>query len=187
MRILETPVFHFNELSDEAKQKALDNLRDINTAFDQWHEYILDAWKEKLTAKGFLNAEISYTGFWSQGDGASFTADIDFSNPEINAYVPELFKPHAKDMTGSIYRTSRQYSHPNTVGIDIDVDANEATPDEQKAYDKLETDVLAYARELMKELYKELADAYDAEQSDEAVTDTIEANEYEFTADGKQI
>lgn len=43
-----------------------------------WYECVYDTWKEALKQIGFYNVEIHFSGFWSQGDGASFTASIDW-------------------------------------------------------------------------------------------------------------
>jgi len=39
-------------------------------------QFIIDYWIEKLQDIGFEDAQIEYTGFYSQGDGASFTASV---------------------------------------------------------------------------------------------------------------
>lgn len=54
---------------DAAREWLLSGVRDNN----DWAEYELDVWKKALAQIGFDDAEISYSGFWSQGDGASFT------------------------------------------------------------------------------------------------------------------
>ena len=43
---------------------------------DHWYECVIEDWKAKLKRKGFHEAEIVFSGFGSQGDGASFTATI---------------------------------------------------------------------------------------------------------------
>jgi hypothetical protein len=67
-------VYTFEELSDEAKEKAINNYRE-NFEFDFHSDCVLDAMKEDHSHIG--NMEISYSGFWSQGDGASFSGELD--------------------------------------------------------------------------------------------------------------
>jgi len=76
MQIIETKVYTFDELSEEAKEKARDwyRNRDEDSFFS---EYVIEQWKEKLHKMGFDGVEIHYTGFWSQGDGACFTGTMD--------------------------------------------------------------------------------------------------------------
>jgi len=68
--------FSFSELSKEAQSNALDELRDINVQVDYWHDDVIDYFKEEMEKFGLDDVEVSYSGFYSQGDGASFTADV---------------------------------------------------------------------------------------------------------------
>lgn len=45
----------------------------------EWWEYCYEKWQDALDQIGFTDAKISFSGFWSQGDGASFSSGI---NPE---------------------------------------------------------------------------------------------------------
>lgn len=47
-----------------------------NTDHD-WHESVVDLWTQALEQIGFRDVKIAFSGFWSQGDGASFTANVD--------------------------------------------------------------------------------------------------------------
>lgn len=55
-----------------ACQKAREWLQESQTDHDWW-DYTYDTWKGALAQIGFDDAEISFSGFWSQCDGASFT------------------------------------------------------------------------------------------------------------------
>jgi hypothetical protein len=68
--------YSFNELSPEAQREALDNYRDINVDYLDWHDYVIDEFKEEMKEKfGFEVDDVRYSGFYSQGDGASFTGE----------------------------------------------------------------------------------------------------------------
>jgi hypothetical protein len=72
--------YSFEELSPEAQEKALDTFRDINTDYDRWHEPILEGFIEDMMEEFGVDigiGEIFYTGFYSQGDGASFRGGVD--------------------------------------------------------------------------------------------------------------
>lgn len=66
-------VLHFGDLDDAAKERARAEWRDSAT-FDNWYDNTLDEWMLELEGMGFETVEINFTGFASQGDGASFTA-----------------------------------------------------------------------------------------------------------------
>ena len=89
MKKITINLYSFNELSPEIQKKVLDDNRTINVNYN-WHDFIYDNWKEKLTSFGFINPEIYFSGFYSQGDGACFDADIDLETVLKNA--PEEYK-----------------------------------------------------------------------------------------------
>ena len=68
MREITYKAYQFKELSDKAKEKALEWAHDLNTDHDWW-EGVYDMWYEKLEAFGFTGCKIWFSGFWSQGDG----------------------------------------------------------------------------------------------------------------------
>jgi len=71
--------FQYDQLDDEAKEKAREWWNETNEGDNYWSEPVIAEWRWLLRNKGFNDVEISYSGFWSQGDGASFTAsNIDF-------------------------------------------------------------------------------------------------------------
>jgi hypothetical protein len=67
--------YSFEELSPEAQENALDNNREINTEDEDWDVSVKEDFELDMGDIGINNIEISYTGFFSQGDGASFTSD----------------------------------------------------------------------------------------------------------------
>lgn len=74
----EEETYSFEELSPEAQENALDNNRDINVDYDGWEDGVTEPFKEEMSEIGIDDITISYSGFYSQGDGASFTSeDID--------------------------------------------------------------------------------------------------------------
>src|SRR4051812_21842706 len=79
MRTVTITLHAFDELSEDARRGALKTLRTINVEDSGWHEHVLAQAEEGLAAAGFLDADIRYAGFWSQGDGASFTARVDLA------------------------------------------------------------------------------------------------------------
>ena len=86
----------FTELSEAQQDQVIDKLSDINVDYIQWHESIYEYYSDKLKALGFYDIKFEFSGFWSQGDGASFTA---------------------KHKRGNIYKSSR-YSHSGTMRCD---------------------------------------------------------------------
>lgn len=71
-----TTVYTLAELIERGDAKAVEAarqwLREGSTDHDWW-EYEYETWKSALSQIGFADAQISFSGFASQGDGASFT------------------------------------------------------------------------------------------------------------------
>jgi hypothetical protein len=204
MRTIQKTVYTFDELNDEAKEKAINSFRDDPIDFEFEADYVMDNWKERLQEIGFENAEIHYSGFYHQGDGASFVSDID---PEkvINAmimcdrlsistatlynkmlYMNEL---HIIELYCHVRRIDNRYSHELTVGIDSDSEfylneCPEAYDYFDNKFDQLRGDIEEYMRELCQEIFFDLRRSYEYIQSDEYISETICINEYEFYEDG---
>lgn len=150
MEVRKYSVFTFEELPEDIQERALDNLRDINVDYEWW-ESTLYYYKEKLEKAGFKNTEISFSGFGSQGDGASFVADCD--NREVlnslfldnEGQIAWLNKKGLTDKANeeykqwrlwltmdynngsinfSIKRNSSWYSYENTISPSVEIDSD---------------------------------------------------------------
>lgn len=89
---------YFTELTVEQQNKVLEKYYNINE--DCWDYNYKDLESEfinKLETLGYSNIKIQYSGFYSQGDGLSFTA---------------------KHGDHEIYRFNYHYSHSNSVTSD---------------------------------------------------------------------
>jgi hypothetical protein len=62
----------YKKLSESRQEEILDTQLQILS--EDWDDPFLEGFKEDLKEFGFNGIDIKYTGFWSQGDGASFTA-----------------------------------------------------------------------------------------------------------------
>ena len=196
MRTKPTVLYQFDELSEAAKTKAIEAMRDINTDHD-WSEFSREYWQDdKLPELGFDNAQIAFSGFWSQGDGASFTATVN-AGKFIKAHkLTRRFRrlvnilQHGWSVIGRVYRTSHHYSHEYTVTTEMETDYYS---DNTKRQDRVETQVkeleeiiLSEVRDLSRQIYRELEKEYEYLVSDEAIAETIRSNEYEFDKNGNQ-
>lgn len=74
MRIKEVKLYQYAELDRRAKAKARDWLREAQAGDNFFAEYVTEEFKDEiLPACGFtLQSGPSWSGFWSQGDGACF-------------------------------------------------------------------------------------------------------------------
>ena len=192
-------VYTFDELKEDVKRKVLDDFRYINVD-DEWYEFVYDDFiasvKEKCGVQ-LLHDNISFSGFWSQGDGASFT--VEFDDKEMAALLDKFgisFRHGLKKtFIDTIYkceirRNGFMYCNAGTVSPNIELNIVWLGPHlqeymEKKAdefYEKLEN----WKDELCSKLYKMLDDEYTNLISDECVMETIINNDYEFYETGEQ-
>lgn len=97
-------LYEFNELSEDAKKKAIESLRDCNVDYNWWEDNYQDFAKiaayfgisidNKSERAGGYKPAIYFSGFGSQGDGSSFEATIDVSKL-ISAVQNETWKEYA--------------------------------------------------------------------------------------------
>lgn len=73
----EIGVYTFDELPEDLQDQVLERDRDYYVEIGDWWDCVFSEWKDRLDQMGFENADIRFSGFWSQGDGASFTAYCD--------------------------------------------------------------------------------------------------------------
>ena len=128
--------YSFDQLSDKLKEEAIERNRDINV-FDDWHDWVIDGFKEDLAEEGVEVDDVQYSGFYSQGDGASFTGEVtdmkhflvkalgmkQFSDEELED-LPEDIKEKVRGFIDSLTiafnkKYGSRYSHENTCQTDV--------------------------------------------------------------------
>lgn len=188
MRIKETKLYKLSELSEEAKDKALESHWDVNV-FDDWHEHVIEDAKTCGALLGIEIERVYFSGFSSQGDGACFTGSYRYKANSVAAIIEhapqdtelariarELMRvqrPTFYTTTASVKHRGHYY-HENCTAIDYD--AERGTLDVDALKDAL--------RDYMRWVYAQLECEYEYQTSREQVIESIEANEYEFTEDG---
>ena len=194
-------VYKFEELSDSAKEKARESLRDINVQHEWWDFVYEDAKNigEILGIDMNFNGKnpcIWFSGFWSQGDGACFEGHYSYAKrscQKIREYAPkdeelhriadQLFdiqKRYFYRVTASC-RHSGHYQHSRC--MTVDVECLDAQGYSIQSFD-CEQEVRDLLRCFADWIYCQLRDSNEFLISDEAVEETIIANEYEFNVDG---
>jgi len=70
--------FQFDELSPDIQKKVLNNYRETHSESisDWWYDDVIENFEFKLENLGLENIVCNFSGFYSQGDGASFTANV---------------------------------------------------------------------------------------------------------------
>ncbi|KKN14036.1 hypothetical protein LCGC14_1000320 [marine sediment metagenome] len=195
--IVETKVYKFDELSDEAKQTALDGLRE-NCHDYEWWDYIFEDAKEIGKLVGIDIDNIYFSGFSSKGDGACFEGNYGYKTGSVKAvlqYAPQdeelhriteellaLQKKCLYQIRASV-KQSGHYNHRFCTDFSVDFESHATGID---YYNKgVEEAIIEVLRDYMHWIYKQLETQNDYMMSDEAIKETIEANKYEFIVDGE--
>ena len=183
--------YFFDELSEESKENAIENLYDINVD-QEWCEFITENFKTEN--KYFEVTKVYFSGFGSQGDGAMF---------EYSAIKDELLHKTINDLKatnrekwvlkqGNIYGNGIQighYYHENSCSHTIDHNCfaygTRLYEVVDKWFSEIEENIISEYKNMCAELYKTLEKEYDYLTSKEAIIETIEANDYEFLETGK--
>jgi len=197
MRVVETKIYTFEELSATAKEVALENHRDVNT-YDGWWEPIFEGITEQAEQAGFHVGNIYFSGFWSQGDGAMFEYTT-VGDTLLNKFVDQLdLSPMRKSwLKTQTFAQSRgehsgHYYHENCCSHVIDFEPNFGWNENFSNWissfaDQYEEFVIAEYKSLCRELYSRLEIYNDDLTSDEEVAETIIMNEWEFDINGNNF
>jgi hypothetical protein len=117
----------FEELDQRAKDNAIQLYGEPP---DDWHECVYERFKEEGRAKGFIIDDIQFSGFYSQGDGASWTGSVHLipfieacvpqDHPEFSRYtvLVELISNQWVNPMMSVQRRSFHYNHSGTMSYE---------------------------------------------------------------------
>ncbi|WP_072386851.1 antitoxin of toxin-antitoxin stability system [Hyphomicrobium sp. CS1BSMeth3] len=210
--IIETAVYHLDELSDAAEEKARAWYR--AGAFDHdWFECVyedfesvckilgvrLDTRAVRLYGGGTRGKPcIWFSGFWNQGDGACFEGRYSHAKAasrKIRAHAPNDEKLHR--IADALQATQRRNfyqlhavvthrgraHHELSMAISVERDS----PVSQEMTADAEDAVIEALRDLACWLYHQLEREYECLTSAAVVDEAIVANEYTFTEDGHRF
>ena len=170
MRTIQTNVYKFEELSEQGKQQAINNLSSINIDFDWWQYTYLDA---KNVGININNFELDRT--------------IDIGMYDYQETANKIMKEHGE--TCDTYKNAKQFIKERDALVSKYSNGGNKVPEENEnvfdcELDELEAD---YKKTLKEDYLSLLRNEYEYLSSREAIIETIEANDYEFTEDGKLI
>ena len=172
MRVIETKVYKYDELNDEAKEKAVEKLYDINVQFDWWDCTYDDAESVGLKITGF-----------DIGRGSS--CDIDFT--EDACFTAHKIKEEHGAMCETHQTAVNFLKERDEIVNTAPKDENGDFENEQELDEKLDDIEAEFLRSISEDYRIMLQKEYKYLTSEEVIIETIESNEYEFTEDGKLI
>ncbi|WP_439398559.1 antitoxin of toxin-antitoxin stability system [Bradyrhizobium sp. PMVTL-01] len=214
MRTIQVNLYQLDELDAKAKARARQWYRDCNAGDNDFADAVIEDATEIANRMGidigqqshrtaggktWYEPRIFWSGFWNQGDGASFEGTYSASDQPASFLVKEhapqdetlhriaerldlLQGKHDHKLTASITRTDTRYAHAYTMQIDVAIDGDDdkAVPTEDKR------ELLNAFRDLANWIYRGLEDSYNYANSDEQIDEIIRLNEYEFYSNGER-
>lgn len=185
-------VYNFNELSQEAKETAINNFKnnyEINL------DFFNDEAKEIISERGFKgNIKLQYSLSNSQGDGLSFGCDY-FDSQKLHEIFREVLGS-GKDKTietilnNSYFKlngNSGRYCYANIGDLEYIFDDNINAPNIEEVVGKVEKKLVEIYLDLCKELEKMGYDEIEYQYSDEFIANELMELEFQFTEYGKII
>jgi len=150
-------IYSFNELSQEAQEKAIEYFSDINVSHEWWEFIYEDANNIGLKITGFDLDR----GAYCKGE---FILDL-------NQVISSILKEHGKKC--ETYKTAKRYQEElNKINIE----------ENQDKWEELEDNFLY---DLLEDYRVMLQQEYDYMTSRESIIETIQINDYEFLENGK--
>ena len=182
MREMNVMVYSFDELSEAAQERALNEFRDINVEFHWWRDTY-----DTIRAAGKLIG-LDIDGIYFDPDlYCIFNADYRYVCGAVKAVRDEFSRA---DALHKVARDLQDLQKRHFYSLSCNVSSRRDTNSyrcfrfgEDYECDDLGDildDFAHWARILLR-------DEYDYLTSDEAIRETIEVNEYEFTEDGKLV
>jgi hypothetical protein len=192
-----TNTYTFPELSDKAKDKARECYHNTYMSDEHWHEFIIDDAKEVGKLLGFDVERIHFSGFSSQGDGASWAGGYEYAKgapAAVASYtgndaeliriahgLQDIQRRHFYQLTASI-STSGRYSHSHTMRADV-----EDRTDPYRDVSDAEKDLLELFRDFADWIYKNLREEHEFMTSDPVIAEAFDANDVAFDVNGNVV
>lgn len=203
-------LYKFDELSDEAKEKAREWYRE-GMVYDEWWDAIYEDATICANCLGIdlatkavplMNGKTRYvpciwfSGFWDQGDGACFEGRWSYKADAVEAIkdhapkdqtlhdiaknLAEIQSKYGNKLSATVKHRGRR-CHEYSTDIEIYHDDDDADVELED-----EKAVVEELRNFMRWIYHQLKAEYEYLNSDENVDENIRINEYDFFEDGSR-
>lgn len=192
---------------ESISERTIEKYRHFNVEHIDWWDSTYEDFKQQMSEQGIYVSDMFFSGFWSQGDGACFNGFVE----DMRQYLDKNFKPDDYPMIRKLLdgggtvkfsvEHSGHYYHENCTRFYIEADRLEHVLDAPtdfhlsvlENYDQLldgeivdfEKQSVEIFKNFMRTLYRTLEKEYDYLTSDEAVKESIIANELTETDEGE--
>jgi len=203
-------LYSFKELNDDTQENIISNyLQDLP---EWWSDDVEERIRNEAEVLGIKDFDFSWSGFWSQGDGLSFTGTLNFkswllilserlnneqfSKLGINTPTDVVILQEANRINWGlckIERVSHMYVHENTVAVCLP--DSQLGWDERRGYPSDNERMLTFGKNAQKVLadwknevcckwYADLQEAYESHTDRDNIIENISAHNNLFTVTG---
>lgn len=175
-----TKVYKYNELPKEVQNKVLENLYDINTDYDWFDMTVSEDFPAKLHEIGLSGSKFYFS---LDRDNYIYCDDLGIEDIKklLKTIKVDLRSKEAKSIIENGLIVDKQHYG---MGIAKNyIQLGYSVIDTAKSLD-IENKLQALLESTFDEFKSILSKEYDYLTSEEAIIDTIEANDYDFTIDG---
>lgn len=195
--------YTFDELDEDAKNHVRSWYAEEVLDYE-WYDFTIDEMIDGLRPFGLdvNRKDVSFSGFWSQGDGASFSVSI--GTNDVIKYLKEtkqakkywqLYINLLRDNVDLCFdiRGNDRWGYSMSL-VDFDFTPYGEAFDSDSVYnkvytaaEKLATDILEFCQDKSSDLYRDLEAEYEYLISNEQIKESAKANEWLFKKSGKLI
>lgn len=189
-------VFTFNELNEETQEKVIENFRDIHVSDSFWYECIYEDAIQIAALFGLDIDKIYFSGFWSQGDGASYEGSYTYKKGALNAvkdFAPKDAELHSivqkiTDIQKPVFyryearmHVSGHYVHSNCMKVQI--------WNNQDCYDCInnqdDQELTQLFRDFANWIYSQLEEHYNYLTDEKTIREWLRDQDHEFLENGE--
>ena len=190
MKTIEIELYEFTELSENAKNAAIEKHKKNSEIF---LDFFSDDCREQIRENGFKgNIKLQYSLSCSQGDGLSFSCDY-FDN--LNALFIEILGTEKQKTIDTILNNISFkcngnngrycYASKNDITLELDDYCHvKSSTNIDNLISKVESKLKDLYIDLCKQLEKQGYDDIEYQYSDEYIAETLTENDCYFTIDG---
>lgn len=181
-------LYSITELSEDAQEKAIDKLRELDY-FGVDARELEDSFKQTLEEYGLPTDNIEFSLGHSQGDGVAFYGDIDVEKllKNIGEWDEwEVFvKRHGFTATSTRNSWSNHYSHWNTMDVELTEEREFMGAYSESRAERLCELIKLRVQSTSKELEARGYEMIEGNQEKDYIIEGAEVNDMEFRRDGR--
>lgn len=190
-------LYSFSELSKEVQAKLIREYRDDESFvdFDFAEQDIISEIENEAAAMGIQDFEFKYSGFYLQGDGASFTGTLTKelvvailehgSSSKFLHSAKDWAKVYGNKIEVSVVRHSSMYVHAHTVSCEFKYDADELEISRED-YELITGYLNDWKNNLCYKFFNQLLKSYEEVTSDEHIASLLEGQDV-FLCNGQTL